>query len=196
MTSCEFTRRLRNTPRRVLLLDNARWRSWLRFLSVVTMVTGMGMGCNDASLTMDNREAFFEAHRSALTTLDAALERSRVHTLSARSRSTVEINDHVMRSLASASMARAWVDSVLRLDSIPRAAFDSLQDLLEEAQVRYVMQELTFTIYVVGGALDNVNGFLRIRSGAGPPRIDTEIDRARLRVLSPVAQRWYYFGTS
>lgn len=171
-----------------------RWCPWLLLLGAVLIA--LGVGCHGASLTMDNHREYFESHREILNTLDAAIERSTLRVLSAPARSSVEINDHAMPPISGTAATQSWIDSVLRLDGISQATFDSLRNLLDKAQVRYVVRDSAFTTYVVGGSLDNLNGFLHLRPGAELPPIGSEIDRARLVVVSHLADDWYYFGTS
>lgn len=176
-----------------ILRCGIRWRAWLGMFGAVSAISVWG--CKDASLTVDNRQQYFASYQGALYRLDQALDSSGLRVLSARSRSAVEINNHAMPSLAR-SATRQWVDSVLQLEGVPRATFDHLEDLLDEARIRYVVRSPDVTVYVVGGTLDNLNGFLHVRPGAEPPPLGTEIDRARLVIVNQVDDDWYYFGTS
>lgn len=154
--------------------------------------------CSDTSaLTLDNAGAYFSSHRAALTAAAAGLRDGGFVTLSAPARWGVEINSHVMPlTIQSRTDARAWTDSVLQADGLSRQRYDRARALLQRAQVRYVTQVHGCTVFVVGGMLDNVNGFAYVPVGAAPLAADDEVDGGRVVTTQAVSDKWYYFATS
>lgn len=87
--------------------------------------------------------------------------------------------------------------SVFRRDNIDTRIFAEFRRKLSELNLLSVSVTDGYVAFVDDGFLDNLHGFVWVRPGHPPPRIDSEfVEASRLIYLRPLHNGWYYFETT
>lgn len=93
-------------------------------------------------------------------------------------------------------ITRLPIAEVLERDSIDLATYNSIRMRLARAGIQYVKIATGYTVFLVGGSLDNMRGYILVAPGGQPPEVGEDIAGGRIVFLRPIARIWFYFATS
>lgn len=164
---------------------------------MVTALALAAVSCGPRDPSFSSHHQFLRAHRGEMESLDDLAMTAGIDSVEVGT-GYLMLNGHVAISRSnSEAVLNVAVDSVLGLTSVVQSDLDSLQALMHSAGLLSIYRRSEFTIFVTGGLLDNMNGFVLVRPGMLPPkRGERLLTGATLVTIVNSEGPWFYFGTS
>jgi hypothetical protein len=184
------------------------WASWgIRLrkvaLLLLAVVADWGFIAGRPALESTGDRMFFESRRSRLDAFarDVAAY-GRIHQMSDGTRSFTELNGDVIADASSSAPASALaapvvpLEQVLARDAIAAPRDEEFRGRLRDLKLIQLEAQPGYVAFLYDGMLENLEGYLRVKPGTPPPRLQTTLFGAALIRLEPLGDGWYRFATT
>lgn len=169
-------------------------------LALIALLLGAGVIQAAPWLASTGEELFFSNRREGLERLAADLiAYGRIRQMSDGLRHFKELNGELIAYTPAEvdTLRQTWpVGDVLARDGITPAKYTEFRDRLRGLKFIEVKVEPGYVAFLCDGLLDNLEGYLLVRSGMTPPPLNTEFFSAQLIELVPLGGGWYAFATT
>jgi len=180
-----------------------RSRKLLTLLGAFGVVAALVYG--DVYLRRAGSRLFFETRRSRVEALVKDIrDYGRIHDMSDGNRYFKTLNGapvaysaaQVDTTPVAGAPSTLPVERVLARDSISRERYDDFRRRLRDVRLIEFTMTSDYVAFVRDGIIDNLDGFLLVRSGGAPPTIGTKLFGTDLVELIPLGGGWYRFATT